>query len=86
MQFGKIHGVALLVLGAMLLCIQAMLYFMAKEVSRSAIETSIVKEEHKTNPMAGIVGMVSLIAGIAIFVGYRRDCCLPCRLRISNPG
>ena len=72
MQFGKIHGVALLVLGAMLLCIQAMLYFMAKEVSRSAIETSIVKEEHKTNPMAGIVGMVSLIAGIAIFSTARR--------------
>jgi hypothetical protein len=30
MQFGKIHGVALIVLGAVLLCIQAMPLFSAK--------------------------------------------------------
>ena len=72
MQFGKIHGVALIVLGAVLLCIQAMLYLAPKEVSSGATETSISKTEHKTNPMAGLLGVVSLIAGIAIFSTARR--------------
>jgi hypothetical protein len=72
MQFGKIHGVALVILGTVLLCIQAMLYFTPKEVSGGAIETSITKTERKTNPVAGILGVVSLIAGIAIFSTARR--------------
>jgi hypothetical protein len=56
MQFGKIHDVALVVLGAVLLCIQAMLYLAPKEVSSGAIETSISKTEPKTNLVAGILG------------------------------
>ena len=72
MQFGKIHVVALIVLGAVLLCIQAMLYLAPKEVSSGATETSISKTEHKTNPVAGLLGAISLIAGIAIFSTARR--------------
>jgi hypothetical protein len=72
MQFGKIHGVALVVLGVVLLCIQAMLYLTPREVSSGAIETSITKAEHKTNPLAGIFGAISLVAGIAIFSTARR--------------
>jgi hypothetical protein len=53
MQFGKIHGLALIALGAVLPCIQAMLYLAPKEVSGGAIETSISKTEHKTNPVRG---------------------------------
>ncbi len=72
MQFGKIHGVALAVLGIILLCIQVMFYVAPKEVNSGAIESSITKAEHKTNPMAGILGIASLIAGIAIFSTARR--------------
>ena len=67
MQFGKIHGVALAVLGAILLGVQAMLYMAPQKVVSCSTESSIPKVEHKTNPVAGILGIVSLIAGVAIF-------------------
>jgi len=72
MQFGKIHGVALAVLGAILLGIQAMLYMTPKEVVSGPTESSIPQVEHKTIPVAGILGIVALIAGIAIFATGRR--------------
>jgi len=72
MQFGKIHGVALVVLGAILLGIQAMLYMTPQKVVSDPIESSIPKVEHKSNPLAGIFGVLSLIAGVAIFSTRRR--------------
>jgi hypothetical protein len=72
MQFGKIHGVALAVLGAILLGFQAMLYMTPKQVVSGPTESPIPKVEHKTNPVVGILGMASLIAGVAIFATGRR--------------
>ena len=72
MQFGKIHGVALAVLGAILLGIQAMLYMTPQKVVSGPAESSTTKVEHKANPVAGILGMVSLVAGAAIFATARR--------------
>ena len=72
MQFGKIHGVALAVLGAILLGVQAMLYMAPQKVVSGSTESSIPKVEHKANPVAGILGMVALFAGVAIFARGRR--------------
>ena len=72
MQFGKIHGVALAVLGAILLGVQAMLYMALQKVVSGSTESSIPKVEHKANPVAGILGMVALFAGVAIFARGRR--------------
>jgi hypothetical protein len=72
MQFGRIHGVALAVLGAILLSIQAMLYMAPNQVVSGPTESSIPKIEPKTNPVTGILGIVSLVAGVAIFATGRR--------------
>jgi hypothetical protein len=72
MQFGKFHGVASAILGTILLGVQAMLYMTPREVVRGPTESSIPKTEQKTNPLIGILGTVSLIAGIAIFARGRR--------------
>ena len=71
MQFGKIHGIALAVLGAILLGAQVMFYVTPTKVVSGPAESSTPKVEHKTNPVAGILGVVSLIAGVAIFVTGR---------------
>jgi hypothetical protein len=72
MQFGKIHGIALAVLGAILLGIQVMFYFAPNKVVTGPTESSMPRKEHITNPVTGILGIVSLIAGIAIFATGRR--------------
>ena len=72
MQFGKIHGLALIALGAFLLCVQTMLFLSPNEVSSGSSGTSTPKAEHKTNPLAGILGVVILVGGIAILSTARR--------------
>jgi hypothetical protein len=54
MQFGKIHGIALAVLGAILLGLQVMLYLMPTKVFRKPTESSMPKVEHRTIPVAGV--------------------------------
>jgi hypothetical protein len=70
MQCGKIHGVALA--GAILLLLQALLYMTAREVDTGEGRSAITTDEHKTNPVAGILGIASLVAGISIFSTARR--------------
>ena len=72
MQFGKLHGVALVVLGAILLSLQALLFMAPRAVVSGATETSMPNVAHKTNPVPGILGVASLIAGVAIFATRRR--------------
>jgi hypothetical protein len=72
MQFGKIHGVALALLGAILLCIQAILYMAPRQVVRGPTQSSLPNVETKTNPVVGILGVVSLVAGVAVFATGRR--------------
>ena len=72
MQFGKIHGLALAILGVVLLGLQAWFYVAPNKVIGAAADAVTPKVEHRTNPAAGILGVISLIAGAGIFVTRRR--------------
>jgi hypothetical protein len=72
MQFGKIHGIALALLGVILLGIQGVLYMPTGKVPIAATGSSLPAAEHKTNPVAGILGIAFLFAGAAIFFTRRR--------------
>jgi hypothetical protein len=73
MQFGKTHGIALAVLGVILLAIQAMLYIPSGKVPTGATgSSSSLMVEHQTNSVVGILGMASLLVGAAIFSTRRR--------------
>jgi hypothetical protein len=72
MQFGRVHGIALVVLGVVLLGFQAMRYMTPKPVVTGPNQSSISQTEHKTNPAVGIIGLISLIAGGAIIATARR--------------
>ena len=56
MQFGRMHGIALAVLGFILLGIQGMLYMPTGKVPAGATGSSSPAVEHKTNPVVGILG------------------------------
>jgi hypothetical protein len=63
MQFGKIHGLALAILGVVLPSGTGPNKFI------SGIADAVTpKVEHRTNPAAGILGVISLIAAVSIFV------------------
>jgi hypothetical protein len=72
MQFGKVHGIAMAVLGFILLGIQGMLYMPTGKVPTGAMGSSSPVVEHKTNPIAGIRGIAFLLAGAAIFATRRQ--------------
>jgi hypothetical protein len=72
MQFGKIHGLALAILGVLLLGLQAWFYMAPNKVISAAADAVTPKVEHRTNPAAGILGVISLIAGVGIFVTRRK--------------
>jgi hypothetical protein len=71
MQFGKIQGIALVVLGIILLGIQTALV-VPKTPSGVSTEAAPKTVESKTSLVPGIVGAISLIGGIAVFVTARR--------------
>jgi hypothetical protein len=72
-QFGRLHSVAVMVLGIILLGIQAVISMTPKSAKIPA-ETSPTVSEHRTTWFPGIVGTVSLLAGIGLFVtASRRD-------------
>jgi len=71
MQFGKIHGLALAALGIILLGLQVMFSMTANTVTSDATEASMLKVEHRTIPVAGILGVVFLIAGAGIYITRR---------------
>lgn len=72
MQFGKIHGLALAILGVVLLGLQAWFYVAPNKVTSGVTEAVTPKVEHRTNPAAGILGLISLIAGVGIFITRRK--------------
>jgi hypothetical protein len=72
MQLGKIHGFALIVLGAMLLGLQTMLYMTLKQVVTGPPDFPTTKVEHETYPVPGILGMASFMGGVAILATRRR--------------
>jgi hypothetical protein len=72
MQFGRFHGIALITLGVMLLGLQTMLYMTAKQVVTGPPEFLTTKLEHETYPVPGILGIASLMAGVAILATRQR--------------
>jgi ABC-type transport system involved in multi-copper enzyme maturation permease subunit len=72
MQFGRIHGIALGILGFILIGFQAMLYTTSNQVLSNPNQSSVSTIKVKTNPFAGILGMVLLVAGGAIVATARR--------------
>jgi hypothetical protein len=73
MQFGRIHGIALAVLGTVLLGIQTMYYMMPTNVISGPTGVSQTPH-HAVNPIFGIVGLLLLLVGAAIVVtANRRD-------------
>jgi hypothetical protein len=71
-ELGKIHGFALIALGVILFGLQAMLYMTPKQVVTGSPESPTTKVGHETYPAPGILGSVSLTAGVAILVTRRR--------------
>jgi hypothetical protein len=74
MQFGRIYGIGLIVLGLVLLVLQFVHYVTPfKEVGPTQTETRTVKNtQHLTSSWPGIIGAGSLVAGIALFITARR--------------
>jgi len=64
MQFGRFCGLALVVLGIILCGLQVVLV-VAPKMNRQASEVTS-NAEHRSNPLPGIVGAGSLVAGIAM--------------------
>jgi protein-S-isoprenylcysteine O-methyltransferase Ste14 len=76
MQFGRIDGIGLIVLGLVLLVFQFVHYMTpAKEVGPTQTETetrTVRNTQHLTSSWPGIIGAGSLVAGIALFITARR--------------
>jgi hypothetical protein len=69
MQFGKFHGWAFIALGALLILVQVFLSFRPRQDVISSGETVAVV--HKNTLLPGILGGVSLILGVGLFVSNR---------------
>jgi protein-S-isoprenylcysteine O-methyltransferase Ste14 len=74
MQFGRIYGIGLIVLGLVLLVLQFVHYMTPpKEVGPTQTETRTVRNtQHLTSSWPGFIGAGSLVAGIALFITARR--------------
>jgi hypothetical protein len=72
MQFGRISGIALIILGIVLCGLQAVLVVTTKKDRQAPETTATTNTEHRTTPLPGVVGAGSLLAGIAILTTARR--------------
>jgi hypothetical protein len=72
MQFGKIHGMALAILGIVLLGIQTAYYMMPTSVISGPTGVSRTAH-HAINPLFGVVGLISLLVGVAIIATASRS-------------
>lgn len=73
MQFGRIHGIALAILGIGLLGIQTVYYMMPTNAVTDPTALSQTAH-HAVNPLIGIIGLVLLLVGVAIVAtANRRD-------------
>jgi len=64
MQFGKIHGIALAILGIVLLGIQTAYYMMPTNVVSGPTGVSRTAH-HAINPLFGLLGLISLLVVVA---------------------
>jgi hypothetical protein len=72
MQFGRIQGIALMVLGLILIAMQVTI-IMPKTPASAPSEAATKMVETKTSYLPGIVGVISLIAGVAVFTTARHN-------------
>lgn len=73
MQFGRVYGISVVLLGIALLVFQ-LSFFMAPKKDVIALAQSTTAAEHRTNPLPGILGGSSLIGDIVMFAtASRRD-------------
>ena len=75
MQFGRLVGAGLIVLGLILCALQFLPHLAPpnKEAVSTQTETRTAPNpEHHTTSLPGIVGAASLLAGIALFATARR--------------
>jgi hypothetical protein len=73
MQFGRLHGIALAILGIVLLGIQMVYYMMPTNVvgGPTAVSKTV---NHAVHPLFGIVGLILLLVGVGITAtANRRD-------------
>jgi hypothetical protein len=74
MQFGRIQGIAFIVLGIVLVAIQAMIAMAPQRDASATTEIQTKTVEKKTTSLVpGIVGAISLIGGLAILATARRS-------------
>ena len=75
MQFGRVYGISLIILG-IILCVLQFLHYMAphkRDVVPAQTDTRTVTQTDRVrSSLPGIVGAGSLVAGIALFVTARR--------------
>jgi hypothetical protein len=76
MQFGRIHGIALIILGVILIGVQLDFVLGSRESvpprGRPSGVTVQPHDLHRLGPLAGIIGTASMIAGIGVFATARR--------------
>ena len=71
MQFGKFHSWAFIALGALLLLVQLGLYFVPRQEAARSPENPPPAAVHKTTLLPGVVGGLSLILGIGLYINNR---------------
>ena len=71
MQFGKISGLGLIVLG-ILLCGLQFVQYVTPLKGPAPPEQSMTRPEHKTNSLPGIIGAGSFVLGIVLLATARR--------------
>jgi hypothetical protein len=71
MQFGKISGLGLIVLGILLCGLQFVRYAVPQK-GPAAPDQSMTRPEQKTSSLPGIIGAGSLVTGIVLFISARR--------------
>jgi uncharacterized membrane protein YfcA len=77
MQFGRIHGIALMIFGLILIALQ----FEFSLTGKGGINTATTGQTasstaptapRRLGPLAGIIGGASLVGGFAVFITARR--------------
>jgi hypothetical protein len=71
MQFGRIHGIALVVLGILLLGVQGNLSVLPNHRDAPAGSSSRTIEQ-KITSVPGIIGAASLVVGMVLYLTARR--------------
>lgn len=74
MQFGKLHGFGLMVLGVILLALQFALVVPTKNERRLSKQATESASQMRPSPWPGVLGTLAFLAGFGVFIAAgRRD-------------